>query len=527
MRDDPALGPAIVREATRLGIDPAALATAIAYETVGTFNPGIIGGAGNRYMGLIQFGPNEQAKYGIVPGMTADQQMVKVGDFLSDRGLKPGSGLLDIYSTINAGSPGHYGFRDASGKTVAQHVAQMKRTYGPIAAGIVGSRDQVTELQTYLKSQGFDPGPIDGEIGPQTQAALAAYQAANPAAGGETEAMAFAPSIATSSPADAAIKTAAPAVNIAPPSIATQPPVVKTGVAPVDRVVNASIASDPAGITAGWNDLVSGVIGGTVTKQAAMDAFKTVPENARIASASSYAFNPDLWKSVPALVPTAPMKSAADDLLTGGHALDQMNQFGIGPSSVSDTSAPVSRETQGEIPQSVTWPSMAAANKPSIATTAPSLQADYSPGSPDFPQALPSAQMGGIDVPPTLGPPTDVPDVGTPPIPPADVGPPPVAAPPPKTIASQGPGVGIPTSRMGSRIYNAIAKPISSGSSNFWSGPMIQPFFTQGGGGATMPYQPNTGRTTTDVRGNSVNVGVYTDEHGNQHEYTWSPSGAP
>lgn len=96
------------------------------------------------------------------------------------------------------------------------------------------------------------------------------------------------------------------------------------------------------------------------------------------------------------------------------------------------------------------------------------------------------------------------------------------AAPKP-SMATKPPGGG----GIGGRIYRAVAQPIQPGSSSFWSGPMHQPNFTSLGGGSTMPYQPNTGRTQTDQWGNKVNVGVYTDSQGNQHEYTWSPSGAP
>lgn len=152
-RADPSLGPAIIREATRLGIDPVDLATAIGYETVGSFSTDIRGGAGNKYYGLIQFGPREQTKYGIVPGMTADEQMKKVGDFLQDRKLQPGSGLLDIYSTINAGSPGHYGRSDASGKTVRQHVAEMQRTYGPKAQALLAGGDLSGMVDTFPSAE--------------------------------------------------------------------------------------------------------------------------------------------------------------------------------------------------------------------------------------------------------------------------------------------------------------------------------------------------------------------------------------
>jgi len=45
-------------------------------------------------------------------------------NFLNARGFKPGMGLLDLYSTVNAGSPGRYKASDGNG-TVESHVAAM------------------------------------------------------------------------------------------------------------------------------------------------------------------------------------------------------------------------------------------------------------------------------------------------------------------------------------------------------------------------------------------------------------------
>lgn len=104
----------IRQTAGNLGIHPSDLGTAMSYETGGTFNPNLYGGAGGKYLGLIQFGPEEQAKYGVKPGMPLDQHFTAVENFLRDRGVKPGMGMLDLYSTINAGSPGRYNASDAN-----------------------------------------------------------------------------------------------------------------------------------------------------------------------------------------------------------------------------------------------------------------------------------------------------------------------------------------------------------------------------------------------------------------------------
>lgn len=77
----------------------------MSYETGGTFSPTIMGGKGGQYMGLIQFGPSERKKYGIDKASSPEDWTKAIGDYLQDRGFKRGMGVLDLYSTINAGTP--------------------------------------------------------------------------------------------------------------------------------------------------------------------------------------------------------------------------------------------------------------------------------------------------------------------------------------------------------------------------------------------------------------------------------------
>ena len=113
-----------VNVAKRFGLDPSDVAAVMSYETGGTFSPTIMGGTGGNYMGLIQFGPAERKKYGIDKESTPEKWTAAVGDFLQDRGFKRGMGMLDLYSTINAGSPGRYNASDGNG-TVRSHVEQI------------------------------------------------------------------------------------------------------------------------------------------------------------------------------------------------------------------------------------------------------------------------------------------------------------------------------------------------------------------------------------------------------------------
>lgn len=92
------------------------------------------GGKGGQYFGLIQFGPNERAQFGVDTKNPSEQNQIDATfKYLSARGYKPGMSLIDLYSTINAGSPGHYNASDGNG-TVASHVAKMMGQSAPSTA---------------------------------------------------------------------------------------------------------------------------------------------------------------------------------------------------------------------------------------------------------------------------------------------------------------------------------------------------------------------------------------------------------
>lgn len=103
----------IIETANALGMPPAQLATIISYES--GFNPDVWGGKGGNYYGLIQFGPHERQQYGVRVGDPTSQLGPEgaIVRYFRDRGWKPGMSMLDAYSTVNAGSPGHYNASDA------------------------------------------------------------------------------------------------------------------------------------------------------------------------------------------------------------------------------------------------------------------------------------------------------------------------------------------------------------------------------------------------------------------------------
>lgn len=114
----------IVEAAAALGIDPVDLATAISYETAGTFDPMKKGPTTQwgQHRGLIQFGEPQARENGVdfstkqratETQLGADGAVVR---YLRNAGVKPGMGLLEIYSAINAGGIGerYYNRTDAN-----------------------------------------------------------------------------------------------------------------------------------------------------------------------------------------------------------------------------------------------------------------------------------------------------------------------------------------------------------------------------------------------------------------------------
>jgi len=147
------------KQAAAKGYNADDLLKVINYESSG--RPDVWGGKNNQYYGLIQFGPEERKQFGIdTVHPSATNQIDGAFKFLDARGFKPGMGLLDLYSTVNAGSPGHYKASDGNG-TVASHVAAMQgNAVGQpmnIAPAVNTSSDQPKNEITALIEAGYDP----------------------------------------------------------------------------------------------------------------------------------------------------------------------------------------------------------------------------------------------------------------------------------------------------------------------------------------------------------------------------------
>ena len=129
----------IIQTAQSLGVDPVDVATSISYETGGTFNPTIPGPVTKygRHRGLIQFGEPQAQKYGVDWSNPVGSQLGPdgaVAKYLREAGVKPGMGLLDIYSAINAGRVGRYGASDTAAGGAPGNVADKVRAWPSTAA---------------------------------------------------------------------------------------------------------------------------------------------------------------------------------------------------------------------------------------------------------------------------------------------------------------------------------------------------------------------------------------------------------
>ncbi|MGN6772617.1 MAG: hypothetical protein ACTHJQ_22625 [Rhizobiaceae bacterium] len=126
------LAEALRRAAGQLGVSPVDLGTVVGYETGGTFDPlqkGPVTQWG-QHRGLIQWGEPQAAKY-LNGDFSIPSQANGMVSYLQDAGVKPGMGLLDLYSAVNAGHVGRYNASDANNGGAPGTVADKVQTMGP------------------------------------------------------------------------------------------------------------------------------------------------------------------------------------------------------------------------------------------------------------------------------------------------------------------------------------------------------------------------------------------------------------
>jgi hypothetical protein len=119
---------AIIQGARKLGLDPYEFGAFLSLESGVNMDPNIVGGAGGRHKGLIQFGQNEQQMYGISGPQTRAGQMPAVLRYFEDRGYKPGMGIGRAYATVLGGNPNvSLNAKDSFGTSVAGALPRFRK----------------------------------------------------------------------------------------------------------------------------------------------------------------------------------------------------------------------------------------------------------------------------------------------------------------------------------------------------------------------------------------------------------------
>ncbi|QCP84322.1 hypothetical protein EYE35_01100 [Cereibacter sphaeroides] len=125
--------PLLHETASALEMSPEDLGTIISYETAGTFDPRAKGPRTQwgQHEGLIQFGEPQAKQYGVDWNNALASQLGKEGAvvrYFRENGWKPGMGIEDAYSIVNAGAPGRYNASDAENGGAPGTVLDKVRT---------------------------------------------------------------------------------------------------------------------------------------------------------------------------------------------------------------------------------------------------------------------------------------------------------------------------------------------------------------------------------------------------------------
>jgi hypothetical protein len=198
----------IIQTANALGVEPAVVATAMSYETGGTFNPMQAGPTTQhgQHRGLIQFGEPQARQFGVdfsSPQAALNSQLGPDGavvKYLQNAGVKPGMGLMDVYSAINAGHVGLNNRSDANNggapgtvadkvnNQMAGHRQNAMKLLGDMSAGMASPSPAPPPVADGPKGQEVypvpqpSPSPVSPQAIPASVTAAAQTPAANPMA---------------------------------------------------------------------------------------------------------------------------------------------------------------------------------------------------------------------------------------------------------------------------------------------------------------------------------------------------------
>lgn len=175
----------LIETANSLGMNPVDLATIISYETGGSFDPtqgGPITKWG-KHRGLIQFGEPQARQHGVDWKDPLNSQLgagKAVEKYFRSSGWKPGMGMLDAYSIVNAGGPGRYDASDTAAGgapgTVRDKVEQQMADDRRKAQNLLNmSPEAMAFVQNNPQPGGYGPDvpdpnapPIFGSMSPNT-----------------------------------------------------------------------------------------------------------------------------------------------------------------------------------------------------------------------------------------------------------------------------------------------------------------------------------------------------------------------
>lgn len=134
--DDSLRAEAIKRGAAALEIDPVDYATAISYESGGSFDPWKAGPVTKwgQHRGTIQYGEPQRKKYGVHEQQTFEDQVTNSNvRYLKDAGVKPGMKFAQIYAAINGGNVNKdLNTPDAdTGRTIADNIRIAEQQHRP------------------------------------------------------------------------------------------------------------------------------------------------------------------------------------------------------------------------------------------------------------------------------------------------------------------------------------------------------------------------------------------------------------
>lgn len=156
---------AIFRGAKQLGLNPYEFGAFLSLESGPNMDPNIVGGAGGRHKGLIQFGQNEQQLYGISGPQTRVGQMPKVLQYFQDRGYKPGMGIARAYATVLGGNPNvSLTSKDAFGTSVQGALSRFKKGGDLYANAQRVLGDIPSELSPTTAQQPTAPPPVSSVL---------------------------------------------------------------------------------------------------------------------------------------------------------------------------------------------------------------------------------------------------------------------------------------------------------------------------------------------------------------------------